>query len=270
MYTLSDYDRAQVLQQATAEFWKYIIPIVKIAFAIHIALLVLFWILDITALLLVNTLSVLAYLVCLRAVRHKQFHAASIVMSVEIITHAIVATWVLGWESNFYFYLFCIIPVIAFSFQTYPKRHFWLSMAILGVVTAGFCLRRYSGASIDLEPYLLETFGIVNAFIATCMLLYATALSVFHALSMQFGFFHIANRDSLTNLYMRRSIFQRLDRIGPLPLGSSTAIILLDIDHFKQINDHFGHDFGDLILQRVASAIANNVRESDMASRWGG
>ena len=48
------------------------------------------------------------------------------------------------------------------------------------------------------------------------------------------------------------------------------AIALVDLDHFKTINDEFGHDCGDKILQAVADTLRNHFRDSDMVSRWGG
>jgi diguanylate cyclase (GGDEF)-like protein len=84
---------------------------------------------------------------------------------------------------------------------------------------------------------------------------------------MQLSLFHTASRDSLTNLYTRRRI---IESVHQLTGSTASAIILLDIDHFKQINDRLGHDRGDVILQRVAKAISGNVRATDVASRWGG
>lgn len=60
-----------------------------------------------------------------------------------------------------------------------------------------------------------------------------------------------------------------MQEVGQLSESGPTAIILLDVDHFKQINDRLGHEWGDLILKRVAEAIGSHVRTTDVASRWG-
>ncbi|MGR9087771.1 MAG: transporter substrate-binding domain-containing diguanylate cyclase, partial [Gammaproteobacteria bacterium] len=51
---------------------------------------------------------------------------------------------------------------------------------------------------------------------------------------------------------------------------SKFSIIMLDVDHFKSINDHFGHSEGDHILQSIAGCIADSTRVNDTAGRWGG
>ncbi len=48
------------------------------------------------------------------------------------------------------------------------------------------------------------------------------------------------------------------------------AMIMLDVDHFKQFNDTFGHEAGDLVLKHVASVLLDHARETDVASRYGG
>jgi diguanylate cyclase (GGDEF)-like protein len=78
--------------------------------------------------------------------------------------------------------------------------------------------------------------------------------------------------DGLTRLHNHRYFQDRLklevkrsDRSG-----ESLALILLDIDEFKSLNDRFGHAVGDEVLRRVADAINDNVRETDLPARYGG
>jgi diguanylate cyclase (GGDEF)-like protein len=47
-------------------------------------------------------------------------------------------------------------------------------------------------------------------------------------------------------------------------------VIMLDIDHFKSINDNHGHDYGDTILTRIARTLVDNLRTRDTVARWGG
>jgi diguanylate cyclase (GGDEF)-like protein len=82
----------------------------------------------------------------------------------------------------------------------------------------------------------------------------------------------IARRDALTGLQNRLSANERL-RAEFLRLkrhGRGYAVLLMDIDHFKRINDTYGHEAGDHVLQQVAGALTASVRATDFVSRFGG
>jgi diguanylate cyclase (GGDEF)-like protein len=78
--------------------------------------------------------------------------------------------------------------------------------------------------------------------------------------------------DGLTGLPNRRSIEDTLKRMSALAsrTKSPLAAVLFDLDHFKQINDLFGHEKGDEVLAAVAVVIDGGVRASDFAGRHGG
>ncbi len=267
MNVLSASDRAHLLREATAHFWRHIVPVVQIAFGIHVVLFILFLLLQLPLLAVANAFSIGVYVLCLKAIRMERYSVAGMFMSGEIILHAVLASWVLGWNSNFHFYLYCLIPVIAFSFQDRRRLRVALNLTIITVAVWGYVMRERMGLDSGVAAPLREAFGIVNVAAATALLVHGTALSVRFTRSMQLSLFHMASRDSLTNLYTRRRIIEGVDQLAG---SANSAIILLDIDHFKQINDRLGHDRGDVILQRVAKAISSNVRVTDVASRWGG
>lgn len=79
-------------------------------------------------------------------------------------------------------------------------------------------------------------------------------------------------RDALTGLVNRASVQQtyRRDRMVGDRSGRPIAIAIIDIDHFKSINDRHGHATGDRVLQLAASTIASSLRGSDVVARWGG
>lgn len=90
------------------------------------------------------------------------------------------------------------------------------------------------------------------------------------ALSLRMS--HLAQHDVLTGLPNRLLLTDRLDRAIATACrhGSSLAVLFMDLDHFKQINDHLGHAAGDLVLQSVARRLVSCVRGSDTVSRHGG
>jgi len=82
----------------------------------------------------------------------------------------------------------------------------------------------------------------------------------------------IAFQDALTGLPNRVSFQQRLDHglIQAKRHDRGLAVLFIDIDKFKSINDSYGHDLGDKVLLMVANRLQSSVRDDDMVSRWGG
>ncbi|PKN84473.1 MAG: GGDEF domain-containing protein [Deltaproteobacteria bacterium HGW-Deltaproteobacteria-1] len=82
----------------------------------------------------------------------------------------------------------------------------------------------------------------------------------------------IAIRDELTGLYNRRHLMELLDNEKNRSLRGNTVftIAMLDIDHFKKVNDTHGHQSGDEVLRTVSAAIHNTMRNTDFCGRYGG
>ncbi|RUO60601.1 GGDEF domain-containing protein [Pseudidiomarina insulisalsae] len=77
-------------------------------------------------------------------------------------------------------------------------------------------------------------------------------------------------RDPLTGLYNRRAIYDQLLRGDQRIYSGNHAVLILDIDHFKAINDRHGHNVGDEVLIEFGRRVKNALRRSDLAVRWGG
>jgi len=82
----------------------------------------------------------------------------------------------------------------------------------------------------------------------------------------------LAYTDNLTGIANRVAFFHRVDKElhRAKRLSYDTGVVMLDIDHFKKINDNFGHHAGDVVLQKVAVAIEQCLREEDCVGRIGG
>ena len=78
--------------------------------------------------------------------------------------------------------------------------------------------------------------------------------------------------DALTGLFNRRHLEEELRRQGSTARrhGTPLAALLLDIDHFKRVNDTYGHPAGDLVLQEFGRRLQGHLRAGDVAGRWGG
>jgi len=84
---------------------------------------------------------------------------------------------------------------------------------------------------------------------------------------------HASNYDSLTGLPNRRYMTVRMEEAAAQAArdsGTGFAVMIADIDHFKSVNDSFGHAAGDRSLQAVAKTLESSLREYDLCARWGG
>lgn len=77
-------------------------------------------------------------------------------------------------------------------------------------------------------------------------------------------------RDPLTGIYNRRGIEYAINSIFESGTAFGLAVMVFDLDHFKKINDSYGHDFGDRVLVTLSQTVDKAIRGSDKFSRWGG
>ncbi len=82
--------------------------------------------------------------------------------------------------------------------------------------------------------------------------------------------YKLATEDSLSKLYIRRHFFERLNFELKITRGKKLYIMMMDIDDFKKINDTFGHDTGDRVIERIASIIKEEVGNKGFSGRYGG
>jgi diguanylate cyclase (GGDEF)-like protein len=79
-----------------------------------------------------------------------------------------------------------------------------------------------------------------------------------------------ADRDWLTGLHNRRFLARELGRLAGEPVIGPFSLAVIDLDHFKSINDRFGHDVGDRVLVRAAALLVAGLRKDDVVVRTGG
>jgi len=82
----------------------------------------------------------------------------------------------------------------------------------------------------------------------------------------------LSRTDALTGLHNRRYLEGRLGELGSMVSrhGGRLTVLIFDIDHFKRVNDTYGHDAGDHVIRVVAGRLRTAVRAEDVVGRWGG
>ena len=125
--------------------------------------------------------------------------------------------------------------------------------------------------SVSISP-IVDAKGVVTHFVAVSEDITARKEAEEKIQRLNIGLEQLAMTDYLTNLYNRRYFMQRgteefkRARRNKQPL----ALLMLDIDHFKKVNDSYGHKTGDIVLQQVAAALKSSLREIDILGRIGG
>jgi len=126
-----------------------------------------------------------------------------------------------------------------------------------------------SRPDVDAALAASRPWGVLAASLVAAFLIFVLTVALVaswnraHQLSM---------RDPLTGLYNRRYLEETMIRELPRArrLGQSVGVLVVDIDHFKRLNDTFGHDAGDFVLERTAEVLRAATRGSDIACRFGG
>lgn len=114
------------------------------------------------------------------------------------------------------------------------------------------------------------SFRTERAFHQQSTRLLSLAADEIYELSCRLG--ELAYHDELTGLLNRRAVLERAQSLLALcgRQGSPISLLMIDIDHFKSINDRFGHAAGDQVLREVGGTLRDNLRDSDLLGRIGG
>jgi two-component system cell cycle response regulator len=162
--------------------------------------------------------------------------------------------------------------------------------AHVGIDDAGISRRHARIVRTDGRRYTLEDLGSTNGVfvngrrVARAELAGGDRVQVGSTLVLRFGFtsadeealahklFEGSTRDGLTGLYNRKYAGERLEAEVAYAHrhGTLFSLVLLDLDHFKRINDTFGHPAGDGVLRVVAAQVRKAIRTEDVLARYGG
>lgn len=113
-------------------------------------------------------------------------------------------------------------------------------------------------------------FGDQVRFGLNCLMRFALVGEAEERLAKQL--YERSRSDELTGAFNRHYLFERLEQELSFSRrqGTTISLILLDLDHFKQVNDRFGHVAGDEVLRVVASRVKSSIRQEDVFGRYGG
>lgn len=199
----------------------------------------------------------------------------ALILGLLLFQESLVAFWWFGNQANFSLYFFLIAPSSYFilDFDNRNERIIMLSANLAAI--ALFVLATLNNTMVPLYEFshtMVLLFTIVNALFTIALInlvyhFYSTTLNTANK-----SLNHLANTDSLTNLYNRRVLFSKGEATFNCKMGlkDKSALILFDIDHFKHINDAYGHPVGDIILVEISRIISLYLSNRDTFCRYGG
>lgn len=266
-------------QRAEERFRLILTRMLWVAFPAQVALLAAFLAVGLTLHAWVGAVGLAAFIALYLLARAGKLHLAFALGVGEVVTHAAAATYTLGWTSGFHSYLL-LLPIL---FVLHPR---WSTtgkaVACLALCLAYGGLALYdllSGVPTGITHDTANTLAIINA------VTFAAALSILAFIAAKVtadaesGLLRVtaklrdlSHRDPLTGLLNRRAMTALLRTVDERAriVEEGYAIVLVDIDRFKRVNDEHGHAAGDTVIEAVAAALRTSLRSSDQVARWGG
>ena len=260
-------------------FWAFAI--------IHVASAVFFVLLGNSKLVVMNVLAIFLYFGLLSLARKKLYLLVSLIAEIEVLFAVTLISFTYGSMLGYSLYCFAMIPTIFYITSTVKE----MKHPMVYCFVFSFISMLTFFTIIISEPFFTipETLTdrpvltlVIRLFNAAVTFLFCIVFSLLFSWEMKSNnsqllrrnqqLVEVARKDPLTKLANRRSMMERLN-LSMHQLQSENhpfSVILCDIDHFKKVNDVYGHDCGDKVLVTVANMIMSQLRETDFVCRWGG
>ena len=177
-------------------------------------------------------------------------------------------------------------PVLVEDLDTHPLyegvRHVWgiegIEIPIRSVIALPFTIERgqYGVFLVrrtrDQEPFGASDLEFAQAVITAAVAVIQRAQMVESTMADNARLEQLAQTDPLTQLLNRRALTERItaEMERALRYDSTLALLMIDLDHFKRVNDTYGHLVGDDVLRDVAKLLVDTIRVSDIVARYGG
>ncbi|MGL4828334.1 MAG: GGDEF domain-containing protein [Vibrio sp.] len=200
-------------------------------------------------------------------IRHRQFHThADLILSLILLTFSVV---IISNAENDLGHLLWLYPLICTLIMINPFRMGVIySIMICLATTIMMLVQHYQATSTHAEhSYFLISLYALTIISNAASFYFSKAINYVYALHQE-GIEELAYLDPLTGLANRWSFENWANEKLKEQQGTSTitALVFLDIDNFKRINDNYGHDVGDQVLKHFAHRLQNNLRNKDRAT----
>ncbi len=259
-----------------------------ICFAIiHVVSLVFFAILKNELLVAFHIFAILLYFGLLSLAKKKHYFIVSLIAEIEVLFAVSLISFSYGSMLGYSMYCFAMIPTIFYITSTVKDMkhntaycYVFSFLTLLTFFTIVVSEPFFTIPEVlSSRPILTLIIRLFNAFVTFLFCIVFSLLFVWEMKSntsqlqrRNQQLVEVSRKDPLTKLANRRSMMEKLNlSMHYLQLENHPfSVILCDIDHFKKVNDVYGHDCGDKVLVTVADSISSQLRDTDFVCRWGG
>ncbi len=257
-------------RDARPEFWQLSMRCCQLAGSVDVAFFFIFLILGSPILAWINVVSVAMYVYAYHAFKQRRNRLAVLLIRIEVLVHAGLGTVLIGWGSGFHYFLLMFIPALFVSMRA---RSAWIYAGWLWAYYVSLDVLMWFVSPLQpISSNALLGVHVFNLTVVFCMFSYLALFYVVTVTRAHKSLARMATTDSLTGLFNRRHMIALTEKILARHhrRPSNLTLMLMDIDHFKQVNDLHGHDTGDRVLEAVSELLKCSMREQDFIGRWGG
>lgn len=213
-----------------------------------------------------------SYLIYFYLIYKNEFIKARLSFFVVVLLQFLVITiFFLSTKSGIHYYYFLVPPVAYLMFRKEMKLRFIISaISFLLLVLCHFYGQNYH--ILDLDENILDIIYIISIIIIflVYIVLFNTFLDEIRKREVKLE--ALSKTDYLTKILNRRAFYTKSNEMIKLSERYETdlGLLLFDIDHFKMINDKYGHDAGDSVLVSLCKELSKSIRDTDCFARFGG
>ena len=260
-------------------FWSFAL--------IHVASAVFFVLLGNTKFVVINVLAIFLYFGLLSLAKKKHYLMVSLIAEIEVLVAIALISFSYGSMLGYSLYCFAMIPTIFYITSTVKEmKHPTVYCFVFSFISMLTFFTIIVSEPFFTIPQILTDRPVltlvIRLFNAAVSFIFTIIFSLLFSWEMKSNnsqllrrnqqLVEVSRKDPLTKLANRRSMMEKLNlSMHYLQLENHPfSVILCDIDHFKKVNDVYGHDCGDKVLVTVADTISSQLRDTDFVCRWGG
>ncbi len=212
-------------------------------------------------------------LIPLMLIYYRYYYLGKLIATMLYIINTFLFTYILYAPTLWNYLFFMLVPPFAnMIFEINQRATKWV-LSLIAVCLMLFC------AFYPNTQYVIEISQndeiITNAFILLCLVIVISASIAVILSDLEYSerrLVVLATTDSLTGLYNRHAFDEKVSRFHQQEghYKSCYSFIFIDVNKFKIINDTYGHRAGDQVLVEIANVLKTNLRENDIATRFGG